>query len=63
MHLRSPSFDHGLVSGIWAVFFFLIMFFGAVAVDVDTPTALIGSAVAAAAIFFFIRFRGQESLR
>jgi hypothetical protein len=63
VHLRPPSFDHGLVSGLWALLFFLIMFFGAVAVGVDAPTALIFSAIAAAAIFFFVRFRGQEPLR
>jgi hypothetical protein len=63
VHLRAPSLDHGLVSGLWAVFFFLFMFFGSVAVDVDRAIALIYSAVAAAAIFFFIRFRGQEPLR
>jgi hypothetical protein len=63
VHLRPPSLDHGLVSGLWAILFFLIMFFGAVAVDVDTATALIFSALAAAAIYFFVRLRGQDPLR
>ena len=62
MQLRAPALDHGLVSGLWATFFFLFMFFGSVAVDVDKATALIYSAVAAAAIFFFIRFRGEDPL-
>jgi hypothetical protein len=58
-----PSFDHGLVSGIWAVVFGLIILFGSMSVGVSAPTAIIVSFVAAGAIFFFVRFRGQEPLR
>jgi hypothetical protein len=63
MQLRAPSFDHGLVSGIWATIFGLIILFGSIAVGLDAPTAIIVSGIAAAAIFFFVRFRGQDPLR
>ena len=61
MHLRSPSFDHGLISGIWAVLFGLIILFGSIAVGVSAPTALIVSGVVAAAIYFFVRLRGDRN--
>ncbi len=63
MQLRPPSFDHGLVSGLWAVFFGLVIVFGSISVGLDAPTAIIVGGLAAAAIFFFVRFRGQEPLR
>ena len=63
MHLRPPSFDHGLVSAVWAVLFGLIILFGSISVGVSAATAIIFAGVAAAAISFFVRFRGQEPLR
>ena len=63
MHLRPPSFDHGLVSGIWATLFGLLILFGSISFGVSAPTAIIVALVAGAAIFFFVRFRGQEPLR
>jgi hypothetical protein len=58
-----PSFDHGAVSAFWAVLFGLIILFGSISVGVSAPTAIIVAFVAAAAIYFFVRFRGQEPLR
>ena len=63
MHLRPPSIDHGVVSGLWAIGFGLFLFLGGISIGVDKATALIFSAVAAAAIFFFIRLYGEETLR
>ena len=63
MHLRPPSLDHGLVSGIWAIVFGLFLFVGAVAVGVQTGTALIVAAVAAGAIYLYVRIYGEEQLR
>jgi hypothetical protein len=59
VHLRMPSIDQGVQAGIWAVFFFLLLWPGMVAVGVSNATAFILSLVAAAAIFLFIRLRGE----
>jgi hypothetical protein len=58
MHLRTPSVDRGVQSFVWALVFFLILYFGMVAVDVGKATALIISLVSAFLIFLFIRIRG-----
>ena len=58
MHLRQPSIDHGVRSFIWAVVFFLILYFGMVAVAVHKGTALLLSLVLAFLIFLFVRTRG-----
>ena len=60
MHLRPPSIDKGVTSFLWALFFGLFLFFGSVAVGVDRGTAFILSAVAAGAIFLYIRIYGEE---
>jgi purine-cytosine permease-like protein len=60
MHLRSPSVDRGVQSFIWAVVFFLVMYFGMVAVEVAKATALILSLVASFLIFVFVRTRGGD---
>ena len=58
MHLRPPSIDRGSQSFVWAVVFFLILYFGMVAVDVSKATALLISLVSAFLIFLFVRTRG-----
>ena len=58
MHLRQPSIDHGVRSFIWAVVFFLILYFGAVAVGVTRGTAFLVAVVLAFLIFLFVRIRG-----
>ena len=60
MHLRMPSIDQGVQSFAWAVIFFLILWFGMLAVGVSGATALILSLVAAGAIFLFVRLNGAE---
>jgi heme O synthase-like polyprenyltransferase len=63
MHLRPPSFDHGTVSGIWAIGFGFLILVGSVSFGLDTAAAFIVSALAAAAIFFYVRLYGEEELR
>jgi Flp pilus assembly protein TadB len=63
VRLNPPSLDHGLVSGLWAIFFGLFIFFGAVAVGVQSATAIIVAAVAAALIFVYIRLWGEDRPR
>ena len=58
MHLRSPSTDPGVRSFVWAVVFFVAMYFGMVALDVAKGTALVVSLVSAFLIFVFVRTRG-----
>jgi hypothetical protein len=59
MHLRAPSIDQGVNAFAWSVVFFLYMWLGALAIDVPGGIALVVSLVAAAAIFLFVRTRGQ----
>ena len=63
MHLRAPSIDKGVSAFWWAFFFFLYLFFGMLAVGVAKGSALIFSALAGFAIFFYIRLAGEESPR
>ena len=58
MHLRQPSIDHGVRSFIWAVVFFLFLYFGALAVGVTKGTAFLVALVLAFLIFLFVRTRG-----
>ena len=58
MHLRLPSIDRGVQSFLWALVFFLILYFGMVAVDIHKATSLMTSLVSAFLIFLFVRTRG-----
>jgi hypothetical protein len=58
MHLRMPSIDQGVQAFVWAVFFFLLLWVGMLALDVSGATALILSLVSGGAIFLFVRVRG-----
>jgi hypothetical protein len=60
MHLRMPSIDQGVQAFAWAVFFFLVLWLGMLAVGVSSATALIVSLLAGGAIFFFVRVRGED---
>ncbi len=61
MHLRMPSIDQGAQAFAWAVFFFLLLWVGMLAVGVSGATALVLSLVAAAAIFLFVRVAGDDT--
>jgi lipopolysaccharide export LptBFGC system permease protein LptF len=60
MHLRMPSIDQGVQAGVWAVFFFFLLWIGMLALAVSNATAFILALVFAAAIFLFIRLRGED---
>ncbi len=60
MHLRLPSFDHGVISFVWAVVFFLYLWLGMLSIGVGGATAFILSLVAGGAIFLYVRLRGEE---
>jgi len=59
MHLRMPSTAKGTQSFIWALVFFLFLFFGMKAVDVDGAIALIVAGVSGFVIFLFVRTRSD----
>lgn len=59
-HLRPPSVDKGVSAFLWAFGFFLYLWLGMMSVGVDSMTAFILAAVAGAAIFLFIRTRGED---
>ena len=58
MHLRMPSTDRGVQSFLWALLFFVILYFGMVALDIHKGTALLVSLVSSVLIFLFVRTRG-----
>jgi hypothetical protein len=57
---KPPSIAHGVISFIWALFFGLFLYFGMVAVGVSKGTAFIFAALAAFAIFLYIRVFGED---
>ncbi len=59
MHLRVPSIDLGVQAFVWALFFFVLLWLGMLAVGVSNATAFILSLVSAGAIFLFVRLRGD----
>jgi hypothetical protein len=61
MHLRMPSIDQGAQAFGWAVFFFLLLWVGMLAVGVSGATAFILSLVAGGAIFLFVRVAGDDT--
>ena len=62
MHLRPPSVDHGVQAFIWAVVFFLFLWFGMRAVGVSQATAFVLALVLGLLIFLFVRIFGEEDL-
>jgi uncharacterized membrane protein SpoIIM required for sporulation len=60
MHLRMPSVDQGVQAFVWALVFFLILWFGMLALGVSGATALILSGLAAGAIFLYVRQSGED---
>jgi hypothetical protein len=63
VHLRLPSFDRGLTSFLWALFFGLLLWFGLLSVDVGGATAFIFGALSGAAVFFYVRLFGGDEIR
>jgi hypothetical protein len=55
-----PSIDRGVQSFIWAVVFFLYLYFGMVLIAVAKGTALVVSLVVAFLVFLLVRTRGGE---
>ena len=63
MHLRMPSIDRGVQSFIWAVVFFLFLWFGMIAVGVSGGAAFMLALICGALIFLFVRVYGEDEPR
>ena len=55
-----PSTDPGVRSFIWAVVFFLFLYFGMVAIAVAKGTAFVISLVVGFLVFLLVRTRGGD---
>jgi hypothetical protein len=62
LHLRPPSIDHGVQSFLWALVFFLFLWFGMLAVGVSRATSFVLALVLGVLIFLFVRIFGEEEL-
>jgi hypothetical protein len=58
-----PSIDRGVQSFIWAVVFFLVLYFGMLAIAISKGTAFVLSLVAGFLVFVFVRTRGDDDPR
>jgi purine-cytosine permease-like protein len=63
VHLRMPSIDRGVQSFIWAVVFFLVLYFGMLAIAISKGTAFVLSLVAGFLVFLLVRTRGDDDPR
>jgi hypothetical protein len=63
MHLRPPSTDHGVISFVWAFVLGLLIWGFLLAVGFSKPAAFILAAVAACAIFLYVRLHGEDEPR
>jgi hypothetical protein len=55
-----PSVDRGVQSFVWAVVFFLFLYFGMVAIAVSKGTAFVLSLVVGFLVFLLVRTRGDD---
>jgi 4-hydroxybenzoate polyprenyltransferase len=63
VHLRTPSIDRGVQSFLWALVFFLFLYFGMLAIAVSKATAFVLSLVVVFLAFLYIRTRGDTDPR
>ncbi len=62
VHLRMPSIDQGVKAFLWALFFFLYLWFGMLAIGVGKGTSFILAAVAGVLIFLYVRVCGENAV-
>ena len=60
MHLRPPAFDHGVISFLWALFFFVLIWIGGQALGFGGAMTFIIGLVAGFGIFLFVRVYGED---
>ncbi len=57
---RPPSIDQGVIALIWAISLGLYIYFGLIAIGESGATAVVISMVSFAAIWLFVRLRGED---
>jgi hypothetical protein len=60
---RPPSIDHGVISFVWALVLGVLLWVFMLGVGISKPTSFIISAVAACAIFLYVRLYGEDEPR
>ena len=61
MHMPNPpSIDPGVMAFIWAFILALYIYFGLLAIGVSGATAIVVTLVSFAAIWLFVRLRGED---
>ena len=63
MHLRPPSIDPGVTSFVWAFVLGVLLWGFLLAVGVSKPASFIIAALAACAIFVYVRRYGEDEPR
>jgi hypothetical protein len=63
MHLRPPSISHGVISFIWALVFFVYIWFGGIAVGVHGGTSFIFGALIGFLVFLAVMVYGTDEPR
>ena len=58
--MRFPSLDKGVTALIWALVLAVYIYFGLIAVGASGATAIVITLVCAAAIWLFVRLRGED---
>ncbi len=61
MHFRAPSIDKGVSAFVWAIALGTYLYFFLVATGSTGAFAFVISALAAAAIWLFVRTRGEDA--
>jgi membrane protein DedA with SNARE-associated domain len=62
-HLRPPSISHGVIAFIWALVFFLFIWFGGRAVGVHSGTSFILGALVGFFVFLAVLVYGRHEPR
>lgn len=57
---RPPSIDQGVIAVVWAVALGVYVYFGLLAVGASGATAIVLALVSFAAIWLFVRLRGED---
>jgi hypothetical protein len=61
VHLPNPpSIDPGVMAFVWALLLSLYIYFGLLAIGVSGATAIVVTLVSFAAIWLFVRLRGED---
>jgi len=61
MHFHFPSIDAGVMAFVWALLLALYIYFGLLAVGASAAFSIVITLVSFAAIWLFIRLRGDDS--